>query len=154
MITSLTYSSIYGGRYRISYASDSTSDPIVYYVYVDGVLSYQGTKTFYDLKSTQAVEVEVFDDSTSAPVIQYPRELWLQWEHTPDAKTYYVIDVDTTSTLGFLRDDDKFIQKIKLTDLTPCTNYTVRYYRDWETDRKSTRLNSSHRSLSRMPSSA
>ena len=26
--------------------------------------------------------------------------------------------------------------------------------RDWETDRKSTRLNSSHRSLSRMPSSA
>ena len=29
-----------------------------------------------------------------------------------------------------------------------------RDYRDWETDRKSTRLNSSHRSLSRMPSSA
>ena len=28
------------------------------------------------------------------------------------------------------------------------------FYRDWETDRKSTRLNSSHRSLSRMPSSA
>ena len=27
-------------------------------------------------------------------------------------------------------------------------------YRDWETDRKSTRLNSSHRSLSLMPSSA
>ena len=27
-------------------------------------------------------------------------------------------------------------------------------YRDWETDRKSTRLYSSHRSLSRMPSSA
>ena len=27
-------------------------------------------------------------------------------------------------------------------------------YRDWETDRKSTRLNSSHRSLPRMPSSA
>ena len=30
----------------------------------------------------------------------------------------------------------------------------VAMYRDWETDRKSTRLNSSHRSLSRMPSSA
>ena len=30
----------------------------------------------------------------------------------------------------------------------------VDLYRDWETDRKSTRLNSSHRSLSRMPSSA
>ena len=33
-------------------------------------------------------------------------------------------------------------------------NFTVPSYRDWETDRKSTRLNSSHRSLSRMPSSA
>ena len=33
-------------------------------------------------------------------------------------------------------------------------NYINGRYRDWETDRKSTRLNSSHRSLSRMPSSA
>ena len=32
--------------------------------------------------------------------------------------------------------------------------YLITGYRDWETDRKSTRLNSSHRSLSRMPSSA
>ena len=32
--------------------------------------------------------------------------------------------------------------------------YVLLMYRDWETDRKSTRLNSSHRSLSRMPSSA
>ena len=31
---------------------------------------------------------------------------------------------------------------------------TGQNYRDWETDRKSTGLNSSHRSLSRMPSSA
>ena len=30
----------------------------------------------------------------------------------------------------------------------------LRAYRDWETDRKSTRLNSSHLKLSRMPSSA
>ena len=29
-----------------------------------------------------------------------------------------------------------------------------RAYRDWETDRKSTRLNSSHEFVSRMPSSA
>ena len=34
----------------------------------------------------------------------------------------------------------------------PCEYQSA--YRDWETDRKSTRLNSSHRSLSRMPSSA
>ena len=30
----------------------------------------------------------------------------------------------------------------------------AKYYRDWETDRKSTRLNSSHSAKSRMPSSA
>ena len=30
----------------------------------------------------------------------------------------------------------------------------ARHYRDWETDRKSTRLNSSHSAKSRMPSSA
>ena len=34
------------------------------------------------------------------------------------------------------------------------TTKIPQHYRDWETDRKSTRLNSSHRSLSRMPSSA
>ena len=36
-----------------------------------------------------------------------------------------------------------------------CENGWERYrYRDWETDRKSTRLNSSHSAKSRMPSSA
>ena len=34
------------------------------------------------------------------------------------------------------------------------TNLNKVGYRDWETDRKSTRLNSSHLKLSRMPSSA
>ena len=34
------------------------------------------------------------------------------------------------------------------------TNHAVLRYRDWETDRKSTRLNSSHEIPSRMPSSA
>ena len=32
--------------------------------------------------------------------------------------------------------------------------YYLDHYRDWETDRKSTRLNSSHSAKSRMPSSA
>ena len=32
--------------------------------------------------------------------------------------------------------------------------FITAYYRDWETDRKSTRLNSSHITRSRMPSSA
>ena len=36
----------------------------------------------------------------------------------------------------------------------PPYTMTKRAYRDWETDRKSTRLNSSHSAKSRMPSSA
>ena len=39
-------------------------------------------------------------------------------------------------------------------ELKSARDYFEGGYRDWETDRKSTRLNSSHRSLSRMPSSA
>ena len=34
------------------------------------------------------------------------------------------------------------------------SSYPTPRYRDWETDRKSTRLNSSHSAKSRMPSSA
>ena len=42
-----------------------------------------------------------------------------------------------------------------LTGTTGLFSATARVaYRDWETDRKSTRLNSSHLKLSRMPSSA
>ena len=42
-------------------------------------------------------------------------------------------------------------QSLSVNDIL--TNFT-RGYRDWETDRKSTRLNSSHEIPSRMPSSA
>ena len=45
--------------------------------------------------------------------------------------------------------NDKFLRQIMVSvDITAPT------YRDWETDRKSTRLNSSHSAKSRMPSSA
>ena len=37
---------------------------------------------------------------------------------------------------------------------TICNDSPQQQYRDWETDRKSTRLNSSHSRASRMPSSA
>ena len=43
----------------------------------------------------------------------------------------------------------------KITDADyPATTVRGLSYRDWETDRKSTRLNSSHSAKSRMPSSA
>ena len=58
--------------------------------------------------------------------------------------------------------EHRYSQKIlpKFQDLDTDVKYVkqggVRYmkYRDWETDRKSTRLNSSHEIPSRMPSSA
>ena len=53
-----------------------------------------------------------------------------------------------TYSMKIVWNSDPFIQGIYM------LAYLPPYYRDWETDRKSTRLNSSHRSLSRMPSSA
>ena len=44
--------------------------------------------------------------------------------------------------------------KEKIEELVDVKYDSVRFYRDWETDRKSTRLNSSHSGESRMPSSA
>ena len=42
----------------------------------------------------------------------------------------------------------------ELEDILPVADVMIFQYRDWETDRKSTRLNSSHSGESRMPSSA
>ena len=59
---------------------------------------------------------------------------------------------------------EEFIGRMEVLDkvgdliLLPSTEFAtteqVATYRDWETDRKSTRLNSSHSAKSRMPSSA
>ena len=63
-----------------------------------------------------------------------------------DLCVYVEIDskLPETETFEFLRPKHFLIKTMKMGGV----------YRDWETDRKSTRLNSSHRSLSRMPSSA
>ena len=54
-----------------------------------------------------------------------------------------------------LKDAIKMLREIILLNhISKQKNCADTLYRDWETDRKSTRLNSSHRSLSRMPSSA
>ena len=59
--------------------------------------------------------------------------------------------------------DQKYLNTEQAAKYLCVTEYTMRkyanaglipYYRDWETDRKSTRLNSSHSGESRMPSSA
>ena len=50
---------------------------------------------------------------------------------------------DADGTINF--DGDGILRKVAV---------DISLYRDWETDRKSTRLNSSHSGQSRMPSSA
>ena len=85
-------------------------------------------------------------------------------------KTY--IDKDIKIEYADLNDLDDVMEEIndKMVDIkwnahkfcrdTNCENYYAEIsecmvmYRDWETDRKSTRLNSSHSAKSRMPSSA
>ena len=69
-------------------------------------------------------------------------------DNASSAAAYGVTPPDLSSA-GKLYNEDYLAAFIK----NPAKASKARY-RDWETDRKSTRLNSSHRSLSRMPSSA
>ena len=57
--------------------------------------------------------------------------------------------------VGVLSGSDKILYSASNTLTTDQNLFdTTTKYRDWETDRKSTRLNSSHEIPSRMPSSA
>ena len=56
--------------------------------------------------------------------------------------------------INYIFCDDDYLLKVNQDYLDHDYYTDITTYRDWETDRKSTRLNSSHRSLSRMPSSA
>ena len=80
---------------------------------------------------------------------------------------YFRVDPDPASPKNYCREDIKKITGkypvpvFKLhqgfqywKDLCDGNDYPMLEYRDWETDRKSTRLNSSHSGESRMPSSA
>ena len=48
----------------------------------------------------------------------------------------------------------KIMELVELSEIYGAIEGYLRKYRDWETDRKSTRLNSSHSGEARMPSSA
>ena len=62
---------------------------------------------------------------------------------------------DTALYAVHLPFDHNYIALVNGTDVTTFnTPFQLTDYRDWETDRKSTRLNSSHSAKSRMPSSA
>ena len=73
-----------------------------------------------------------------------------------DAKQTLVDLEAKHSRLGLNRAgvESKFYSEGALGELNPTLKTVLESYRDWETDRKSSRLNSSHITRSRMPSSA
>ena len=63
-------------------------------------------------------------------------------------------NIDEESTMSFTQDIG-YIKASFMSDYNiDLDKEKMSWYRDWETDRKSTRLNSSHSAKSRMPSSA
>ena len=66
----------------------------------------------------------------------------------------YASAFGSSLALGFLREVAERVLRPSDFSRVVKGGFSRLSYRDWETDRKSTRLNSSHRSLSRMPSSA
>ena len=65
-------------------------------------------------------------------------------------KFYTYLDYDVQPAYIHASEIDKLIASLNLAK----EYFQKNGYRDWETDRKSTRLNSSHSAKSRMPSSA
>ena len=71
------------------------------------------------------------------------------------AQKWDIEKIESKIDKRLLNDEQKIISAI----FNECVAFAKRAknghpYRDWETDRKSTRLNSSHSAKSRMPSSA
>ena len=72
----------------------------------------------------------------------------------------YVVSIGKINLKGLSSDDiQKKLEEVLGAEFDKIAKFSVKglddlHYRDWETDRKSTRLNSSHSAKSRMPSSA
>ena len=91
----------------------------------------------------------VIDDFTKKDIINM---IFTRFKHFSTADIWKAFELERygayeSKTDHFQLFDTNYISEV-------LKKYIDSVYRDWETDRKSTRLNSSHRSLSRMPSSA
>ena len=104
----------------------------------------------FAMSSTEASQI-----STSMPYISYvDLASWLDslYSHAVSAFSDYVKAVPNSAARSAVDFKNWCDASTKYNDVFVCDGY--RPYRDWETDRKSTRLNSSHITRSRMPSSA
>ena len=117
-----------------------------------------GACVYYDDDNTEYLDWNFFGtvEATSSDEFQFlPKEDndwmydstgFLNWQSSFDYNNDAASGLDTTAK-----------GDMTITLYSQPRNYnrnTVTRYRDWETDRKSTRLNSSHEIPSRMPSSA
>ena len=111
------------------------------------IASVQGLKLKRITSSLQVqvgqelVEVMQLHNTTWLP------KLWLEVEDHSTLSTQQAVDHPEANLVAETTDKTGFTQT--LMRAVRCVGY-----RDWETDRKSTRLNSSHSAKSRMPSSA
>ena len=82
-------------------------------------------------------QVKALQGQNLGMIINATTSIYPNWQTIENTLTYTTVD-DVYSVISLIAD----------------TAARIPMYRDWETDRKSTRLNSSHLKLSRMPSSA
>ena len=82
---------------------------------------------------------------------ELPKGTWFGGVKVKDEE-FWMSEVKTERVKGFSVEIMAGTELIEMT--AEADKNKIQLYRDWETDRKSTRLNSSHLKLSRMPSSA
>ena len=76
----------------------------------------------------------------------------VKWKKGRSPEQVNNVTVEVLSMYAKVAIRDRYISKDKFPQIDKVKEQKA--YRDWETDRKSTRLNSSHSAKSRMPSSA
>ena len=116
----------------------------------DKTLYNQVFKKLTDLGDFIGVEGELFSTKVGAQCIRVDEFTFL-------SKTLRPLPLPKIDEDGKIHDafnDAELRYRMRYVDLTVNQHVKETIYRDWETDRKSTRLNSSHLKLSRMPSSA
>ena len=114
----------------------------------------------FQIKINQITSNEAVNASASFVTgneVKVPLRKWLASEHSPIRDLIFTIDF--YGIKNYVAAHLKTYNRDVISNITESnrTDYAAKYgykYRDWETDRKSTRLNSSHEIPSRMPSSA
>ena len=116
-------------------------------------ITLSGTQTIDGVALSVDDRVLVKDNSTQSQNGMYLVKSGA-WVRTDDANTATELTNAVVSVLEGTANSGATFRQITTSITLGSSNIVWQTYRDWETDRKSTRLNSSHSAKSRMPSSA